>query len=215
MTRLSLEARRKHFIDAAIQVVANEGVARATTRRIAETANVPLAGLHYCFKTKEELFEAVLEASTAVGIEWGGRDVKPGIGLHRAAEIILRGHLEWILGNLSMVQAQFELTHWALRSPAYRHLAYSENQTYVGTTAQLLREARQEHETSIDVEQLALHIMALVDGYALRCLMMDSNALRAAIDNAVGLLQAGIAGQAQGSDATQTGLGSQARASAQ
>src|SRR5271170_769725 len=121
MARRSLEAQRQHFIDAAILVVANEGVARATTRRIAEAANVPLAGLHYCFKTKEELFEAIVESSTSVGLDWAGRDVAPGMGLQRAVEVILRGHLEWIVENLSMVQAQLELTHWALRSPDYRH----------------------------------------------------------------------------------------------
>jgi AcrR family transcriptional regulator len=195
MTRLSLEARRRHFIDAAIQVLANEGVARATTRRIAEVANVPLAGLHYCFKTKEELFEAVVEASMAGGLDWAGRDVEPGIGLHRAVEVMLRGHLVWIHENLSMVQAQFELTHWALRSPAYRHLAQREGRTYVDTTAQLLREARQEHEMRVDIDMLAQHIVALADGYGLQCLWMDNIALGVLMDYAVLALQAAVAAQ--------------------
>jgi len=193
MARRTLEARRQHFIDAAIQVVANEGVARATTRRIAEVANVPLAGLHYCFKTKEELFEAIVESSTAGGLDWAGRDVKPGMGLRRAAEVILRGHMNWMLENLSMVQAQFELTHWALRSPDYKHLAQREGQAYLDTIVRLLREARQDDEAAIDAEMLAQHVLALLDGYAIQCLWMDATTMGVPIDYAVSALHATIA----------------------
>lgn len=57
--RIPAEQRREEFIEAAARVIAHEGVDRATTRRIAQEAGAPLAALHYCFHSKEELLEAV------------------------------------------------------------------------------------------------------------------------------------------------------------
>lgn len=57
--RIPAEQRREEFTEAAARVIAREGVERATTRRIAEEVNAPLAALHYCFRSKDELLTAV------------------------------------------------------------------------------------------------------------------------------------------------------------
>ncbi len=193
MARLSLGERRQNFIDAAVQVVANEGVARATTRRIAEVANAPLAGLHYCFKTKEALFQAVFEVNARRGLEHGRRGVTPGMGLHRAVEVILRAHGDWRRANRSMQQAQLELYHWSLRSPEYKYLVRDAYQNFIAAIVEVLREARQAHETGTDLEMLAKHITALGDGHALQWLALDDR-FGAAIDDAISAVQAAIAG---------------------
>lgn len=59
MARISAEDRRSEFVRSAARVIANHGVAAATTRRIAEEANAPLASLHYCFRNKDELLQEV------------------------------------------------------------------------------------------------------------------------------------------------------------
>lgn len=59
MARISAEDRRAEFVRSAARVIANNGVAAATTRRIAEEANAPLASLHYCFRNKDELLQEV------------------------------------------------------------------------------------------------------------------------------------------------------------
>src|SRR5690349_13291355 len=59
MARIGAEERRQDFIEATIKVIAEHGVANATTRRIAAAADSPLASLHYVFHTKDELFCAV------------------------------------------------------------------------------------------------------------------------------------------------------------
>lgn len=43
MARVGAEVRRQDFIEAAVKVIAEYGVANATTRRIAAAANSPLA----------------------------------------------------------------------------------------------------------------------------------------------------------------------------
>ena len=194
MARLSLEERRQNFIDAAVQVVANEGVARATTRRIAEVAGAPLAGLHYCFKTKEELFQAVFEVNVALGVELGRREIQPGMGLHRAVEVILKAHCEWLSGNRSMQQAQLELCHWALRSPKYRHLIHDTYRSFIDATIELLRVARQEHERGVNLGMLAQHISAFGDGHVMQWLALD-DAFGAAIEDSIRVLQAAVAAQ--------------------
>ncbi len=195
MARLSLEERQQNFIEAAVQVVANEGVARATTRRIAEAANAPLAGLHYCFRTKEELFKAVFEVNIKLGLEYICHDLTPGMGLHGAVSVILKAHYEWLRGNRSMQQAQLELCHWALRSPAYRHLVHDTYRDFVNASAELLREVRQPHEIGIDLEMLARHISAIADGHILQWLALDEK-FGDAIEDAIRILQAKIAAQA-------------------
>ena len=59
MARISAEDRRCEFVRSAARVIADHGVAAATTRRIAAEANAPLASLHYCFRNKDELLQEV------------------------------------------------------------------------------------------------------------------------------------------------------------
>lgn len=59
MTRVSADARRLQFVEAAARVIANDGLAAATTRRIAAEAGANLAALHYCFRNKDELLQEV------------------------------------------------------------------------------------------------------------------------------------------------------------
>ena len=49
------DGRRAQLIAAATRVVAREGVAAATTRRIAQEAGVPHGLVHYWFSGKDEL----------------------------------------------------------------------------------------------------------------------------------------------------------------
>ena len=114
--------RRRQFVDAAIQVIAREGVAKATTRRIAEAADAPAAALHYCFSSKDELFRAVFDQGPLDGRAEGSRNVVPGMGLAAGVDAIVRGYLGWIVKDRDMQQAQFELIFWALRTPSAQHL---------------------------------------------------------------------------------------------
>ncbi|MFF3494788.1 TetR/AcrR family transcriptional regulator [Streptomyces sp. NPDC002795] len=61
MAHTPVAERRRQFVRATTKVVTKHGVTGATTRRIAEEAGAPLASLHYCFKNKDELMEAVYD----------------------------------------------------------------------------------------------------------------------------------------------------------
>lgn len=59
MPRVPVEERRLQFVQATARVIAHDGIAAATTRRIAAEAQAPLASLHYCFRDKDELLREV------------------------------------------------------------------------------------------------------------------------------------------------------------
>jgi len=62
MARVAAHDRRQQLIEAAIRVAERDGIAATTTRRIATEAGASLATVHYCFRSKQELFEQVLTA---------------------------------------------------------------------------------------------------------------------------------------------------------
>lgn len=62
MTRMALDERRSHLVDAALTVVKRDGVAGATTRAIVAEAGMPLGAFHYAFSSRDELLGAVVEA---------------------------------------------------------------------------------------------------------------------------------------------------------
>src|SRR5690242_10724264 len=76
VARMSAAERRTLLVEAAIAVMARDGVAHTTTRAIVAEAGMQIGVFHYCFRSKEELvlevmrtistraFEAVAEVLT-------------------------------------------------------------------------------------------------------------------------------------------------------
>lgn len=60
MARMPVAERRRALVDAAVRVIARDGVAGATTRAVVAEAGMKLASLHYAFDSREELLEAVI-----------------------------------------------------------------------------------------------------------------------------------------------------------
>lgn len=64
MRRLPYADRRAELVDAAIRVIAREGLSGASTRAIVAEADMPLGAFHYVFGTRDELITAVIEQIT-------------------------------------------------------------------------------------------------------------------------------------------------------
>ena len=62
MTRIPVADRRTALVQAALRVVARDGVAAASTRRIVGEAGMPLASFHYVFESRDELMAQLIEA---------------------------------------------------------------------------------------------------------------------------------------------------------
>jgi AcrR family transcriptional regulator len=161
MERLPAGQRRGDFITAAVQIIAERGVHGATTRRIAERAKAPLASLHYCFHTKEELFLAIYEDMAASQLREGFH-VREGSGLGRAAAGLLRQIQAWIEKEDTYAQAQLELFFWVRRQDG--DLAKRVYQLYLDMLEGLLREGLRPDDDVNLVGVLARTIASMADG---------------------------------------------------
>ncbi|MFC9847678.1 TetR/AcrR family transcriptional regulator [Streptomyces sp. NPDC060223] len=115
--------RRQRIIDAAIRVVGDKGLAGLSHRSVAAEADVPLGSTTYHFKTLDELMVAALRQANegfakAVAARGGLEDTRADLAGELAA---LMG--EWLGGDRTGVELEYELYLAALRRPALRPVA--------------------------------------------------------------------------------------------
>jgi len=105
---ISADQRRKDIVKAAIDVIASEGLAKTTTRRIAERAGAPLGVLHYCFKDKSEVLQGILDEGTAM-IRAAFDHVDPSEGLEATISNDIAALWQWYQDNLELQLALTEM----------------------------------------------------------------------------------------------------------
>jgi DNA-binding transcriptional regulator YbjK len=181
------EGRRADLVDAALRVIARDGVAAATTRRIADEAGVPLGTLHYWFAGKDELLEQVVSSvldqisSATLAVAYSGSMADR---LRAAWRVITQD-------DPGRQLAFYELTAHAIRDPELRHLAVKQYSSYRATAADLLRPWLAEHPVVVPggSEALAELIADLFDGMVLSWLAdpdgVDPDRVFALIDHLV------------------------------
>jgi DNA-binding transcriptional regulator YbjK len=153
------ERRRDAILEAALRVVAEQGVAAVTHRAVAAEADVPLASTTYYFESLDELLEAALfmfvnaeaERLGAVAESLEGTELQP-----LEAAKLFRAELED--GSV----AQFQLYLEASRRPRLREVARRCLDLYEAAAQSALRSAGAEHPGSY-----ARAFVALFDGYGL------------------------------------------------
>jgi AcrR family transcriptional regulator len=117
MARVSADVRRQELIEAAIRVMARDGVSKATTRAIVTEAGMQLGFFHYCFRSKEELLLQVIDTinernvRAAVGVVQAGQDLRETL---RAS---VDAYWRQVEQNPGEHQVTYELTQYALRRP--------------------------------------------------------------------------------------------------
>ncbi|WP_329069484.1 TetR/AcrR family transcriptional regulator [Streptomyces sp. NBC_01429] len=123
MTRRYDPERRQRIIDAAIRVVGRGGIAGLSHRTVATEADVPLGSTTYHFASLDELLIAALRQANegfAAAVRESGAFAAPGCDV--AGELArLTG--EWLAGDRTGVELEYELYLAALRRPALRPVA--------------------------------------------------------------------------------------------
>jgi len=165
MAHVPAEVRRQQFIDAAVTVIAHEGVDGATTRRIAEVAGAPLAALHYVFQTKENLLWAVFEELAELlradfdNIEQHGRN------LAAEARQLLLSMVAWGIKNPDYSRAQLEIWLWGERND--REIASDAYTKFIGAWKDIFRDVRGSLPED-ELESFTRVFTAIVDGLAMQ-----------------------------------------------
>ncbi|CAL9421450.1 HTH-type transcriptional regulator RcdA [Streptomyces sp. enrichment culture] len=123
MARRHDPGRRQRIIDAAIRVVGRSGIAGLSHRSVAAEADVPLGSTTYHFATLDELMVAALRQANegfaeVVAARGGLEDPETDLAAELAA---LTG--EWLAGERTGVELEYELYLAALRRPALRPVA--------------------------------------------------------------------------------------------
>ncbi|MEI7030001.1 TetR/AcrR family transcriptional regulator [Streptomyces pratensis] len=118
--------RRTRIIDAALRVVAADGMAKLSHRTVAAEADVPLGSTTYHFRSLDELLVAALRRCNenfAQTLRDSGIPVAgdgPGAGL---ADELTRVLGQWFTGDRGAMELEYELYLAALRRPALRPVA--------------------------------------------------------------------------------------------
>ncbi|GAA2289181.1 TetR family transcriptional regulator [Streptomyces kunmingensis] len=151
--------RRQRIIDAAIRVVGEKGIAGLSHRTVAAEADVPLGSTTYHFATLDELMVAALrQANEGFAKVVAARGAFDDPRRDLADE--LAGLLgEWLGGERTGVELEYELYLAALRRPALRPVAAEWGQDLAGPLA----------ERTDPVTARAL--VALLDGICLQVLL--------------------------------------------
>jgi DNA-binding transcriptional regulator YbjK len=169
MTRIPAAERRAALAEAALTVIARDGLAAATTRAIVAEAGMPLASFHYAVASRDELLRDVVDLVVA------GEGTAAATFLHDATTPrdaiykALTGYLDHVRADPGNEQAMFELTQYALRTPHLADLPAEQYHRYHALAADLLEAGASllHIEWSIPVPDLARLLVTLTDGLTL------------------------------------------------
>ncbi len=162
--------RRLQLIAAATRVIAREGLDRATTRRIAVEADVPLGSLHYAFPDKQALVAAVLDHWVVVSAGVAAERVRAGMGVAAAADVLVRAYIEELEDNPGEAAALYELVLWARRTPAATAVAARNVLDYEALVAEALAAGARRPVAVEHLREAAQLVITVADGVALQLL---------------------------------------------
>lgn len=117
--------RKDRIIDAALEVIAEHGIAGASHRKIAAAADVPLGSMTYHFQGMEELLREVFTRFAATVADRFEARLARACSLEEAREAVVDlVHVELSESARDLVLSQ-ELYTLAARDPAYRGITHA------------------------------------------------------------------------------------------
>lgn len=156
---------RAALVRAALDVVERDGIAAATTRRIAERAGLPLGAVHYWFADKDDLLRAVVDVLLA--------EVRDDLGTGPERESA-GARLTRVVANYAAMApgrqlALFEVTTHAIRTDGLQDLAVEQYRAYRASAREGLTPWHDQVEEDLPggVDALSALLVAVVDGLTL------------------------------------------------
>ena len=175
--------RRAEILAAAVRVLAREGIAGATTRRIAAEAGINQATLLYYVGSKDELYLAVLREMMRMTREIALSARPVGLAPAEAIRRCVMAFWEHVESAVELQVLQYELTLYALRNPASAWLAKKQYSGYSAVVEDLLREACKGAGAAcaLPYDAVARFVVGGLDGLILR-FISDRDTARARRD---------------------------------
>jgi len=184
-TRKGLETRVR-IIKGAREALEDGGMEALTTRRIAASAGVKLATLHYYFDSKESLLLAVLEDLIADMDSAYRADVSLPPDPEDRVEALIRTSWRYIQRTRNKQIAQTELTLYALRTKGSEWLAAKQYNAYIDFYGHLVFEGDSDEELRQIGRAVGRQMLIGIDGiilqsYALQDLSASNDDIEALI----------------------------------
>ena len=183
--------RRAEILEAAIRVLARDGLAQASTRKLAAEAGINQATLLYHVGSKDELLLEVLREMMRQTREIAVAAAEEDLPLREAIANSLRAFWRHVEATPELQVMQYELTLYALRNPEAAWLAREQYRGYCEVVEGVLRAAceRQGVDGAIPLDGLARFIVGGLDGLILQfvsdrnteCARCDLESLIAAV----------------------------------
>lgn len=192
-TRKGVETRNR-IIKGAREALEEGGMEALTTRRIAASAGVKLATLHYYFESKESLLLAVLEDLIADMEEAYRQDLALPEAPEDRVEALIRASWRYIQRTRGKQIAQQELTLYALRTKGSEWLAARQYNAYIDFYGHLVFEDDKDEDLRRIGRAVARQMLIGIDGiilqsYALQDLSTSNDDIEALITAMRGYLR--------------------------
>lgn len=189
MAYLTASERRSVIVEAAARVIARDGLAAATTRRIADEAGVNLAALHYSFDGKDEIYAAVDDLLRTTIVK-SDQQPKPGRTRQEIVRSLIGRFQDLLRTNREIAIAQYELLLWALRTPHKPGLAA---ESYTLFTTVFVEELRTATDIEgCDVTRLAQYTVGAIDAIYMQNLAAGTDGVSARELDAISSAVVGI-----------------------
>lgn len=166
MARLSVEQRRAALVQAALAVIARDGVHGATTRAIVAEADMALASFHYAYRSRDELIRDVIAFVVDQQESTSRAALVPGNDLISTIRAGMTAYFDLLRAHPEREQAMFELMHYSMRTPQLAAQPALQHGSYL-TAAKALLEAGAELldiRWTLPIDDLARLLVALTDG---------------------------------------------------
>lgn len=172
MTRIAVDDRRRLLVEAAARVVARDGMAEASTRAITTEAGMPRGTFHYCFRSKDELLEALVRRHVKDMVDAACATWDDRAPLAENLRAGMRAMARVGMGDPGEELLSYELTVYALRRAETATVARHQYDDYARQAGDYLRfVARRSGATwGQPVDRLARMLVVMVDGTMLQWL---------------------------------------------
>ncbi|WP_327680284.1 TetR/AcrR family transcriptional regulator [Kitasatospora sp. NBC_00458] len=174
MAHVPASERRPQLIQAAIDLMAREGIAAGSTRAIAAELGVAQATVHYTFGTKKDLYRAVVEELTAEFINQV-RAASPGHGTFgEQVRTMVYALWESAVGEGGRCALITEFAAMSLRDPELQEIMRALQYEIESTAAELLTALAEAHgqELATPAHEIAVLFLVGFNGLTDRYLVL-------------------------------------------
>lgn len=169
MARIPSSERRALLVQAALRVIAEQGVSGATTRAIVAEADMSLASFHYAFRSHAEMMTELIHYVVSAESTAAIAEISPGADIHSALVSGLGGFLDYVIADPGHEQVMQELLQYALRTPGLEALAKQQYDSYRSAVATLLEDAAASAQVTwtVPLDEVARLVVTITDGVTL------------------------------------------------